>query len=430
VNNNDDTVTVVRLAVAVGERVSAGTLILEVETEKAAIAVEAERDGYVLALLCQEGDTIGVGAVAVWLGDQPDEAVPCAEPQSPVPPAAEDAITGKARLLLRRHGLTAEMIPRRGPRLTAADVEAFLAGVRTDAPGLESPGAMPMDDLPAAADAPTAVRLVAADDPPGAIDASTSVSRVAARVRDLSAIAVPLAVAPLAAVPRVAAPTDDLPAAADAMPLRSGERAVLATVSWQRDHAAAAWLELEYDPRPWQAFGAAFGGERRPLLNPTLALMAHRLALLAAATGANGTILEDAAPRRLTYRQVNLGFTVQAGGVLYLVVVEAAETLDPAAFVARLGELQRRAMAHRLAPAETRGATVGFTSMARWGVRRHMPILAPYSALMVAHGAASDDGARAVLGVTYDHRMLSGFDAVRLLRLLADPAGDIPRPRS
>jgi pyruvate/2-oxoglutarate dehydrogenase complex dihydrolipoamide acyltransferase (E2) component len=116
VNNNDDTVTVVRLAVAVGERVSAGTLILEVETEKAAIAVEAERDGYVLALLCQEGDTIGVGAVAVWLGDQPDEAVPCAEPQSPVPPAAEDAITGKARLLLRRHGLTAEMIPRRGGR--------------------------------------------------------------------------------------------------------------------------------------------------------------------------------------------------------------------------------------------------------------------------------------------------------------------------
>jgi hypothetical protein len=48
---------------------------------------------------------------------------------------------------------------------------------------------------------------------------------------------------------------------------------------------------------------------------------------------------------------------------------------------------------------------------------------------MVAHGDAFDGGTRAVLGVTYDHRLLSGFDAVRLLRLLADPARDIPNPR-
>ena len=401
VNNNDDTVTVVRIAVGAGDYVRQGDLILEVETEKAAVAVEAEQDGYVLLIRCREGDTLAVGDVVVWMGDRPDDAIP-------EPPAAADAVvreaaagdgmTGKARLLLVRHGLDADAVPRLGPRLTAADVEAFLA-VRAPATVTEEPVRMrePPERLD---DSPTAPKRTPMAATPGLLSDRARPTR--------------------------AEPAEDLPAPAELTPLRPGERAVLATVSWQRDHAAAAYLEIEYDPRPWREHGAYFARGRRLLLDPTLALMAHRLALLAAAMGANGTILEQAEPRRVGYRQVNLGFTVQAREVLYLCVVERAEALDPAGFVARLGELQRRAMAHRLAPAESRGATVGFTSMARWGVRRHVPVLPPYSALMVAHGDAFDDGTRAVLGVTYDHRLLSGFAAVRLLRLLADPATDIP----
>jgi pyruvate/2-oxoglutarate dehydrogenase complex dihydrolipoamide acyltransferase (E2) component len=388
VNNNDDTVTVVRIAVAAGDFVRPGDLILEVETEKAAIAVEAEQDGHVLLVRGREGDTFAVGDVVVWLGDTPDEAVPEPVPDLSAPDiggrdfAADEGVTGKARLLLSQHGLAAEVVPRLGSRLTAADVQAYVAGL-----------------------APTAQ---------GGIAQREAVQREAVQRE---------------AVPKQPAQTEALPAPADLAPLRSGERAVLATVTWQRDHAAAAFLEIEYDPRVWREHGADFARGRRLLLDPTLALMAHRLALLAAATGANGTVLEQPSPRRVRYRQVNLGFTVQARETLYLCVVERAETLDPEGFVARLGELQRRAMAHRLAPAEARGATVGFTSMARWGVLRHVPILPPYCALMVAHGDAFDGGARAVLGVTYDHRLLSGFDAVRLLRLLADPARDIPNPR-
>jgi len=363
VNNNDDTVKITRLAVGVGDFVRNGDLVLEVETEKAVVAVEAEGDGYVLALRCAEGDTVPVGDVAVWLGDRADEAPPELKPAQAAPgDGAGDGVTGKARLLLSRHGLTAGQVPHAGPRLTAADVEAFIAGRPEQKP-------------------------------------------------------------PCAAPP-------DLPAPADLVALRPGERGALATVSWQRDHAATDFLEIEYDPRPWQDYAKAFAGDRRLLLNPMLALMAHRLALLAAASGANGTILEGGESRRARYRQVNLGFTVQAGEVLYLCVVERADSLDAAGFVARLGELQRRAMAHRLAPAETSGATVGFTSMARWGVHRHMPVLAPYSAVMVAHGESFDGGARAIFGATYDHRLLSGFDAARLLKLLADPAGDIPKARS
>lgn len=362
VNNNDDVVKVVRIAVQVGDAVSAGDVLLEVETEKAVVDVEAEADGYVLALLCTPGQTIAVGTVALWIGASTDEPVPQAAGPATASPgaasagAADSDMTAKARLLLRRHGLAAAVIPRAGTRLSAADVEAYLT-------------------------------------------------------------AHPQSAAPAPAPPR----TVDLPAGAQIEPLSPNARGMLATVTWQRDHAVPAFLELEYDPRPWEAAAAAFMRERRLMFSPLLALMAHRLAALAPGHGANGTVLEGSEPQRVQYRQVNLGFTVQAGEVLYLCVVEAAETLEPAEFINRLTQLQRRAMGHKLAPAEMRGATVGFTSMARWSVQRHQPVLAPNTGAMIAHAAPAPGGERAVLGITYDHRLLSGFDAVRLLKELVRP---------
>lgn len=393
VNNNDDTVTIARLAVGMGDFVRSGDLILEVETDKAVVAVEAEQDGYVLRVCCADGEAVPVGAVALWMGEQADEPVPAAVPGPATEAGGETpaaaAVTGKARLLLAEHGLNAALIPRAGPRLTAADIEAYLA----------------VNPRPAAGRRPDEAAAPGTETSPPAWGRDS------------------LAPASLAAVRQE---TEVLPAAATQTPLAARERSVLATVTWQRDHAAAAYLELAYDPRHWQEHAAAFAAGRRLLLNPMLALMAHRLALLAQALDVNGTVLDDGPPRRVRYQHVNLGFTVQAGERLYLCVVEQAETMAPIDFVNRLGELQRRAMAHRLAQAEARGATVSLTSMARWGVHRHVPVLAPYTAVMVAHGSPSPGADHAVLGVTYDHRLLSGFDAVRLLRLLADPVGDLP----
>jgi len=360
VNNNDDVVKIVRIPVGVGDAVHAGDLVFEVETEKAVVGIEAEQDGYVLAIRCAIGDTVAVGTTALWLGATPDEPVPeeaAATPAAQEAPAGDTAVTAKALLLLRQHSLNANAIPRSGPRLTAADVEAFLESGEPPAP----------------------------EEPP-------------------------------ATLPR------NLPAAALTRPLTPPERGLLSTVVWQRENAVAAYLEVEYDARAWDEYAAAFAKERRLLFSPLLSLLAYRLVRLAPEHHANGTVIEGAEPSLATYQHVNLGFTVQAGDSLYLCVVDLADTLDEAAFVARLGELQRRAVAHKLAPVEMRGATVGFTSMARWGgVRRHVPVLPPHTALMVAHTAPPADGRPAVLGATYDHRMLTGFDVVRLLQKLANP---------
>jgi pyruvate/2-oxoglutarate dehydrogenase complex dihydrolipoamide acyltransferase (E2) component len=157
--------------------------------------------------------------------------------------------------------------------------------------------------------------------------------------------------------------------------------------------------------------------EQRLLINPLLALIAWRLAgLVKDNPKLNATI---AGSELLVYDRVNLGFTVQAGQSLYLAVLHDAGKLEAAQFVARLGELQRHAMARRLTMDETQNATLSFSSMARWPVTRHVPVLPPFTSLIVAHAAPPGGGA--VLGATYDHRVLSGFDVVRALEQLSKP---------
>jgi pyruvate/2-oxoglutarate dehydrogenase complex dihydrolipoamide acyltransferase (E2) component len=131
------------------------------------------------------------------------------------------------------------------------------------------------------------------------------------------------------------------------------------------------------------------------------------------------TIVGD---HRLAYDNVNIGFTVQTDSSLYLAVVEKADQLTCREFVTRLTELQRSAMAHRLRVNETSGATVAFTSMARWNATRHIPVLPPYTSLIVAHAAPLTDG-RGVLGATYDHRALTGHEALAAIVTVSRPEG-------
>jgi pyruvate dehydrogenase E2 component (dihydrolipoamide acetyltransferase) len=362
INNNDDLVRVSVLSVTTGAFVRAGETVFEVESDKAVVAVEAERNGHVLAVLAREGEMAPVGSIALWLGDSPDEAVPEGPEGARPDTAAPGLPTAKARLLLQRHGLAAADVPHQGERLTASDVEAHVASH-----GL----------------------------------------------------------APVAGAGQAVAPTTPtLPAPAAIRPAAPARRGMIASVAWQRDHAAATYLEIPYDPAPWERYAAEFAAAHRLLFSPLLALMAHRLVVLAREMPmANATVVDGVdGPNEVLYESVNLGFTVQAGDTLYLAVLSGAEGLDEAGFVAQLSALQRRAMARKLEPAELRGATIGFSSMARWGVSRHVPVLAPWTSLMLAHTVSGPAASPAgVLGATYDHRMLSGFDTVRLLRALATP---------
>ena len=364
VNINDDIVLIVDVTVSAGDTVKTGDMIAEVETDKAVIPVEAEQDGYVLKVLCDVEERVKVGAVMMWIGDSPDEPVP--ELVSKVP--AEESSgksslqpTAKAQVLLDKHKLDAGQIPHQGERLTVRDIEAFIAGEGSTA---------------------AIVKAAQVDIQQGGEELLPGTP---GSLRSLSA----------------------------------EEHGMVSTVTWHRDHAVAAYLEMTYDQQAWEDYAAAFAERHKFMLSPLLPLMAYRLVKLARDIPKINTTVVNG--QKYLYDQVNLGFTVQVGETLYLTVVQQADAMDDRQFIDALGEVQRHAMAKKLRPDESIGATLGFSSMARWNVSRHVPVLAPYTALMVAHSAPPGDGQSAVLGASYDHRILSGNDVAGVLQALTQP---------
>jgi len=358
VNNNDDIVQVIELNVSEGDFVKRGEQVAAVETDKAIMEVEAERDGYVLRILPELEDKVAVGSVVIWLGDSPDEAAP-EETTTVIKPASSGPVrpTAKARGMLRKLGLDESLIPSGGERLTVTDIEAYLA---------KQGGSTPTATLP------TPVQTMEQ--------------------------------------------TPDVPGEYQA--LSEEAHGMLATVQWHRDQAAAAYLEVEYEPKPWEEYAAEYAQRNKLMLSPLLPLLAYRLVELARENPKiNATIVND---RHYLYTPINLGFTVQVDKTLYLTVVRDAQSMSESQYIAALGEVQRHAMARKLKANEVTGATITFSSMARWRVSRHIPILPPYTGLMVAHAAPKGSG-RAVLGASYDHRLLSGFDVAQVLQSLSQP---------
>ena len=351
VNNNDDFVRMIRIHVKVGDPVNTGDIVAEIETEKASYTVEADRSGFVLAVIPALDAMIEVGSILLWIGQAPDEPIPIKQETAEGSQSGADP-TVKAAQLLARYGLSAHDVPATGARLSAKDVEDYVS--RQGAPR-RTPGDRPAD---------TGDVVVAP------VESGT--------FEELS----------------------------------TNERGMLRTVLWQRQQAVPGYVEVEYDASTWERAAAEYQKRERLLLNPLLGLMAFRLVEAVKANKRLNTTLVG--ERRFVYEAINVGFTVQSETTLYLAVVRDAGNMTCREFIERLAQLQRSAMAHRLRAEETSGATVAFTSMARWGVTRHIPVLPPHTALTVAHSAPSLDG-RATLGATYDHRVLTGFDALSAL---------------
>jgi pyruvate/2-oxoglutarate dehydrogenase complex dihydrolipoamide acyltransferase (E2) component len=200
-------------------------------------------------------------------------------------------------------------------------------------------------------------------------------------------------------------------------PFTPEEKGMARTVTWHRDEAAAGYIEVSHDPQAWEEYAVEFQKIRGLLMSPMLSLMAWRLAKLAAENPRiNATASAGGA---YLYNQVNLGFMVQVQKSLYLVVVRDAASKTEAEFVSELSELQRAAMKKALKAEQTADATIAFTSMARWNVVRHVPVLVPQTSLIVGHSAKVNGLTH--LGASYDHRLLTGFDVAQVLQSLSTP---------
>jgi pyruvate dehydrogenase E2 component (dihydrolipoamide acetyltransferase) len=217
--------------------------------------------------------------------------------------------------------------------------------------------------------------------------------------------------------PRSSVDADAALAAGRRVPLEVGERGMIRTVSWHRDTAVAGYVEIAFETAQWDRFAAEFQSRHHLLMSPLLLLIAYRLVTLARENPRiNATVVGDA---RHEYSDINLGFTIQSGPRLSLLSVRGAGQMSDREFVDALSMLMRRGMKGKLSSAETSAITIAFSSMARWQVTRHVPILPPYTSLIVAHTHGHDG--TAALGASYDHRVLTGGEVAAVLNRLAVP---------
>ena len=127
-----------------GEPVRKGEMLLEVETDKAVVEVEAAADGILAGVTAKPGDVVQVGRTIAWLV-QPGEAPPTtALPDVATGRRAEAArISPKARRLAQERGIDISRLTGSGPggEILADDVLAAVgAGVSASA---NAPSASP-----------------------------------------------------------------------------------------------------------------------------------------------------------------------------------------------------------------------------------------------------------------------------------------------
>ncbi|TFE23313.1 2-oxoglutarate dehydrogenase complex dihydrolipoyllysine-residue succinyltransferase [Cohnella luojiensis] len=142
--------TISKWIVKVGDTVSQGDLLLELETDKVNLEISAEQDGVISEILMNEGDTVKIGEAVGRIGAAGQAAAPIAAApaavmqkesvpapaQVPAPVAAPAAAasvdasstlaTPAARKLAREKGIDLNAVPARDPigRIHSSDVQS------------------------------------------------------------------------------------------------------------------------------------------------------------------------------------------------------------------------------------------------------------------------------------------------------------------
>lgn len=439
--------TLARWKVAEGQAFKAGSVLCEVETDKASMDYEAPKDGVLLKALLAEGGRAAVGDVIGIIGkagESPDAllaqlspgtggAVPkaaspaagaasTAGPSTPAPgapPPATSVGTGTAETAAR-DTVNATAVPiASGPagsvpssplaRVLAAELGVDIRTLRGTGPG----GRVVKRDVEAAA---------AGGPAPG----RTVVSVPAGGRPGLATMA--------AAVPR--GPAGEQSVRVEPV---AGKRAVIARrLSESFFSAPHYYLKRTVDAGRLLALREALADPegRKPSINALLAKLAA--AALAGHPVVNaGWKDEGAGKASVEYRsRVDIGLAVALPDGLITPVVRDCGTKGITRIDAEMSDLIAKAKGPGLSPEEYTGATFTITNLGGFGVEEFTAIINPPGSAILAVGAALDepvalpDGTLAVrkrmrLTLGCDHRVIDGAVGAAFLR---DLAGMIEEP--
>jgi len=427
--------TLSRWKVAEGQAFKAGSVLCEVETDKAAMDYEASKDASLLKILLAEGGRAAVGDVIAVIGkagESPDAllselsagagsggpqsavsppppaglapaaaapapaaaAVPASPPAVPQPSSAAPS-SPLARNLATELGIDIRALRGTGPggRVVKRDVEAAASG---------SPASGGSAFAPAAAPAAGRASVPSAGARPGAVEA--------------------------APVPRGLAGEQTV----RVEPV-TGKRAVIARrLSESFFSSPHYYLKRTVDAERLLALREVLADPegRKPSVNALLARLAA--AALARHPGVNAGWKDDGKGNAaIEYRsRVDIGLAVALPDGLITPVIRDCGAKGIAIIDAEMAALIVKAKGPGLVPQEYTGATFTITNLGGFGVEEFTAIINPPGAAILAVGAAlaepaaMPDGTVAVrkrmrLTLGCDHRVIDGAVGAAFLRDLA-----------
>jgi pyruvate dehydrogenase E2 component (dihydrolipoamide acetyltransferase) len=385
-----------------GDRVTKGEPLVEIETDKVTVEIEAPASGVLRDVTARAGDVVPVGqTIALILA--PGEAgsvaaAPALAPApaaAPVPAAREIRASPLARKLAEQHGVDLARVKTASGRIEKADVLAHVES-HTRSAGT--------------------ARLAAASPKARRLAAERALDITALRGSGPAGAVLAADVAAAKPAPRVEAPS------VGTVWRIMAERM---TASWTT--APHFYLVREVNVSrlvSWLEQARKQTGARVTYTDLLVRLVA---ATLARHPGVNAAWRDGAIARNA---DVNIGLAVAIDDGLVVPVLHRADTLSLAELATRREDAVSRAQAGKLRPADIQGGGFTVSNLGMYGVDAFNAIVNPPQAAILAVGRIADrviavNGQPAVqptmvLTLSCDHRALDGARGAQFLGALAD----------
>ncbi len=404
-----------------GDPVAKGEAIMEIETDKATVEVEAQADGVLRGVRAQPGQDVPVGETIAWLL-APGESLPgeaaatqplAAAPLTPAPAAIAEPHAGEASPLARRiaeqHGVDLAQVKADGGRVQKKDVLAYLQAQQA---ALQAARLLPASPKARRLAQELGVELAAlrGSGPQGAV--------LAADVQAAASVPQPGA-APVSRA--LAAASEDTAA----LPVSGVWRVMVERISQEWREAPHFYLAREANAArllAWRELAQKRAGVKITITDLLIRLAASALVQhpRLAARWENGKILATGG--------VNIGLAIAIEEGLTVPVVHRADTLSLRQISQRRQELVERAQAGRLKPEDLQGGVFTISNLGMYGIDAFNAIVNPPQAAILAVGRIADrvvalNGQPAVqpmmtLTLSCDHRVVDGARGAQFLQTL------------
>ena len=416
-----ETGKVIRWLKAPGDRVAKGDPIVEIETDKVTVEIEAPAAGFLGEVSAAEGDVVPVGRTIAVIAEQPGAAA-SARPAAAAPVAAASSSSASsavkasplARKLAEQHGVDLAQVKTASGKIEKADVLAYVESQKAPAGNgaavlrtLASPKARRL-----AREQGLDVRALRGTGPAGAVLAG-DVLAASPHASDVAAVIAPAAAA-AAAHPETAGVSTVWRVMAERMTQSWTTAPHFYLVREVNASRLVAWL-----PRAQKQTGASLTYTDLLVKLVAAALKQHPAAM---GSWRDGTIVRST--------EVNVGLAVAIDAGLVVPVIHRADTLSLTELSARRADAVTRAQSGKLRPADIQGGVFTISNLGMYGVDAFNAIVNPPQAAILAVGRITDrvvalNGQPAVqptmvLTLSCDHRAIDGARGAQFLGALAD----------